>query len=107
MEVKILFDTVPFLRVEAAGGERVCGGAERDGDVGDDAAGMMRGQVRVQGVGQDAVARVGEEDEDEDEGDEGAHLGQRSGLAVFRVSIILQRGLGKVINTHDPSRHLE
>ena len=57
---------MPYLRVETAGGERVDGGAVGEADVGDDAAGVVEGGVGVDGFGEDAVAGVGDEKEDED-----------------------------------------
>lgn len=78
---------MPLGRVEAAGGEGVGAGAEGDGDVGDDAAGVVGGEVRVQRGGQDLVARVGDEDEDEEEEEEGGDLAERACLSSWLDSI--------------------
>lgn len=81
LEIQILLHAVPFGRVEAAFGERVGAGAEGDGDVGDDAAGMVgRVEVGVEGCGEDLVARVGEEDEAEQEEEEEGCLREGAGL---------------------------
>ena len=65
---------MPDGRVEAAGGEEGDGAAGRDGQVGHDEARVVRGQARVDLRREDAVARVEEEEGEEDEGREGAEL---------------------------------
>lgn len=68
-EVEVLVDAVPDRGVEVAAGKGVVTGAGGDGDVGDDEASVMGGQVFVDGVGEDAEVAV--EEEDEEEGDDG------------------------------------
>lgn len=51
MQVEVLLDAVPLVRVQAAGGERVEGGAGRDGDIGDDCAGVVGGEGIVDVTG--------------------------------------------------------
>ena len=53
---------MPFLRVQATGGEGVGLGAEGYGDVGDDGAGVVGGEGGVEGGGEDFVLVVGDED---------------------------------------------
>jgi hypothetical protein len=51
-----------------------------DGDVGDDEALVVQGQMAVEGLGQDAVAVVEEEDDEQDGGSEDAELDARADL---------------------------
>lgn len=72
---------MPVIRVQATCRERVGGRAEGDGDVSNDGARVMiGGQSRVNAGRQDAVLKVREEDEEEDDKGEGADLAQRAGL---------------------------
>jgi len=66
---------MPFLGIQTAWAEGVGGGAEGDGDVCDDGAGVVRGEGGVDAGGEDSVLVVGEEDEEEDEEEEGGGLG--------------------------------
>lgn len=68
-EMEVLVDAVPDRGVEVAAGKGVVAGAGGDGDVGDDEADMVGGQIFVNGVGEDAEVAV--EEEDEEEGDDG------------------------------------
>ena len=80
VQVQVLLDARPLVRIPSAGGEGVGGAAEGQAEVGDDEAGVVGGEVRVQGVGQHFVARVGQEEEGEDEEDEGGDLAEGPGL---------------------------
>lgn len=73
---------MPFVRVQFAGGEGLEAGAGRDGDVGDHQARMVGWHVVVEGIRQDPVVSVEEEDEDSGEERYGAQLGERANLGV-------------------------
>jgi hypothetical protein len=62
VEVKILFYAMPFLLVEHALGQWVDCRACLHGNVGDDEAIVVERQVAVDGLGEDSVAVVEEED---------------------------------------------
>ena len=62
-----------------------------EGDVGDGAARVVEGQVRVEGVGKDTESRVGDEEKDEDETGESEDLDKVALLAVNVSSGSVQR----------------
>jgi hypothetical protein len=71
---------VPFVRVQTTAGQRVKSRTVCDRDVGYDEANMMGRKGGVYARWEHAVAGIGDEDEDADNGDEGADLRKGAGL---------------------------
>lgn len=125
-EVELLVDAMPHGWVEVAGGKEVDAGAGNEGDVGDDEAGMVGGHVAVDGIGQDSVVAVEEQDDEQGEGQGGAELrksanlmesasisawvghgraGKGRGMRLKRETAVTRETRGKA-GAHDSSRHL-
>lgn len=79
---------MPDLRVELAAAE----GAGLDGDVCNEEAGVVRGEVGVDAGGEDAVAGVEDVDEDDEEEGEDAELGGCADLHTHISISYCERG---------------
>lgn len=82
-EVEVLVDAGPAGGIEAASGEGWRAGVE--GQVGEDASGVVCGTKVVDGGGQEGVACVGQEEKDEDQEGEGEGLEEGTGEAAGHV----------------------
>lgn len=79
-EVEILFDAVPFLRVQLAGREETDARALRNPEIGNDEPRVVLGHILVYGIWYKAKVAIEKEDDEECEEGRSAELGDSSDL---------------------------
>lgn len=77
-EVEILFDAVPFLRVQLAGREETDARALRNPEIGNDEPRVVLGHILVYGIWYKAKVAIEKEDDEECEEGRSAELGDSS-----------------------------
>ena len=102
VQIQVLLDAVPSVLVKLAAGQRVEGRAGLHGEVGNNEAFVVERQMAVDGLGQDAVAVVEEEHQEEDDAYEDTELEARPHLHLHSQRSGLDREHG---DTHDATGH--